>query len=266
MNLFGYEQTEISKIYTVDKYANYNKDIKEYHNCFHTYELIYFLSGSNKTLLDGVTLNDCPDSLRYIPKTQTTGAYRVEPIDAPSVCIDIYFDVSTPMPMQPLILFDCNELRDKFIRLYSVWKQKGTGYYSEAMKLFYDIICYIQRTELKYLPPVQKKYMERAYNYILRHYRCKHFDYNELCNSTGLKYAHFSTLFVKAFGMSPVRLVTKMKIDYAKELLVTNRFSVSEIAEMCGFDNTYYFSNVFKKQTGFSPTKYLSEIYDSFFD
>ena len=62
--------------------------------------------------------------------------------------------------------------------------------------------------------------------------------------------------FKKIFKMSPVRFVTKMRIDYAKELLVTNRRSVSEIAEMCGFSNTYYFSNVFKKQTGFSPSQY----------
>ena len=56
--------------------------------------------------------------------------------------------------------------------------------------------------------------------------------------------------------MSPVRFVTKMRIDYAKELLAANRRSVSEIAEMCGFSNAYYFSNVFKKQTGFSPSQY----------
>ena len=102
--------------------------------------------------------------------------------------------------------------------------------------------------------------MQKAHDYILQHYRAQHFDYKALCDSVGLKYSHFSTLFDKTFGISPVRFVTKMKIDYAKELLVTNRFSVSEIAEMCGFENVYYFSAVFKKQTGFSPTKYVREI------
>ena len=56
--------------------------------------------------------------------------------------------------------------------------------------------------------------------------------------------------------MSPVRFVTKMKVDYAKELLVTNRYSIKQIAEMSGFEDASYFSKVFKKRTGFSPKNY----------
>ena len=98
--------------------------------------------------------------------------------------------------------------------------------------------------------------MQKAHEYIMENYRNSDFDYKGLCHTTGLEYAYFSELFKKTFKMSPVRFVTKMRIDYAKELLVTNRRSISEIAEMCGFSNTYYFSNVFKKQTGFSPSQY----------
>ena len=98
--------------------------------------------------------------------------------------------------------------------------------------------------------------MQKAYEYIAKNYKNPDFSYKELCRSVGLEYAYFSELFKKMFKMPPVRFVTKMRIDYAKELLVTNRRSVAEIAEMGGFSNTYYFSNVFKKQTGFSPSQY----------
>ena len=60
--------------------------------------------------------------------------------------------------------------------------------------------------------------------------------------------------------MSPNRLVTDMRIGYAKELLVTSRYSVGEIATLSGFENVYYFSSVFKKKTGFSPTGYLASL------
>ena len=260
MKLFENEQTQIGKIYNVDKYVNSNPSAKEYGNNFRVCELIYFISGKSKTLIDGVTINDCPGSVRYIPKGQTSGPYRVKPLDVPSACIDVYFDVLSPMPAHPLALYDCKELKDKFLRLYTLWQRKDTSYYAESMKIFYDIISSIQRMESGYLSTEQKLYMQKAHDYILQHYRAQHFDYKALCDSVGLKYSHFSTLFDKTFGMSPVRFVTKMKIDYAKELLVTNRFSVSEIAEMCGFENVYYFSAVFKKQTGFSPTKYVREI------
>ena len=238
MKLFENEQTQIGKIYTVDKYVNSNPSAKEYGNNFRVCELIYFISGKSKTLIDGAALNDRPGSVRYIPKGQTSGPYRVKPLDVPSACIDVYFDVLSPMPAHPLALYDCKELKDKFLRLYTVWQRKDTSYYAESMKIFYDIISSIQRMESGYLSTEQKLYMQKAHDYILQHYRAQHFDYKALCDSVGLKYSHFSTLFDKTFGIPPVRFVTKMKIDYAKELLVTNRFSVSEIAEMCGFENT----------------------------
>ena len=45
-------------------------------------------------------------------------------------------------------------------------------------------------------------------------------------------------------------------MEKAKELLITGHYTVSEIAYECGFENVYYFSNVFKKIVGVSPTAY----------
>lgn len=57
--------------------------------------------------------------------------------------------------------------------------------------------------------------------------------------------------------MPPVKYLTQLRIEYAKELLITGRYSIGEIAEMCGFENVYYFSTVFKKHTGIPPSKYF---------
>lgn len=261
MKLFGDEQIQISKIHAVGKFVNADEHSPvEYQNFFPAYELIYYLSGSNKTTVDAVTIIDRPDSLRYLPKGQTKGAYRVEPISLPNICIDIYFDASSPMPSHPAALYGHGELRDKFLKLDDVWNRKGAGYYAESMKIFYDIICSIQKSESDYPSSARKPYMQKAHDYIANHYCDVSFDYKALCESTGLKYAHFSKLFKKAYGMPPVKFITKMRVDRAKELLVTNHYSVSEIAELCGFDNVFYFSGVFKKQTGFPPSKYPSKL------
>ena len=148
-------------------------------------------------------------------------------------------------------LFDCETIHIN--KIYSVEKYSGfakplsTKEYGTFFKT-YEIVFY--------LSGIQKDHMQKANEYIIENYKNPDFNYKELCHATGLEYAYFSELFKKTFKMSPVRFVTKMRIDYAKELLVTNRRSVSEIAEMCGFSNLYYFSNVFKKQTGFSPSQY----------
>ena len=40
----------------------------------------------------------------------------------------------------------------------------------------------------------------------------------------------------------------KMRLERNRELLLTNKYSVGEIAKMCEFENTYYFSKKFKEK------------------
>ncbi len=258
MNLFDCETIHINKIYSVEKYNRYAKplSIKEYGTFLKTYELVFYLSGENNTVVDGVEIHDCAGSIRYMPKGQSRGKYTVQHICEYTSCIDVYFDTDSPMPKHPIGLFNNENLKDKFIKLLDTWQKKSVGYYASSMMLFYDIISTLQKQQQSYLSGPQKEYMQKAYEYIAENYKNPDFSYKELCRVSGLEYAYFSELFKKTFKMPPVKFVTKMRIDYAKELLVTNRRSVSEIAEMCGFSNTYYFSNVFKKQTGFSPSQY----------
>ncbi len=258
MNLFDGEIVHINKIYSVEKYSGYAKalSIKEYGTFFRTYEMVFYLSGENTTIVDGVEIHDCTGSIRYMPKGQSHGRYTVQHLSEYTSCIDVYFDADSPMPEHAIGLLNNENLKDKFIKLFDTWQKKGIGYYASSMMIFYDIISSFQKRQHFYLSSMQKEHMQKAHEYITENYRKSDFNYKALCHATGLEYAYFSELFKKTFKMSPVRFVTKMRIDYAKELLVTNRWSVSEIAEMCGFSNTYYFSNVFKKQTGFSPSQY----------
>jgi len=76
----------------------------------------------------------------------------------------------------------------------------------------------------------------------------------ELCITTsGLIYK-----FKKHLGITPLEYIIELKIGHAKNLLLQTTMSISEIAEQCGYDNMYYFSNSFKKATGFSPSVFRS--------
>lgn len=66
-------------------------------------------------------------------------------------------------------------------------------------------------------------------------------------------------LFKKTHGCTPVEYVTRLRIDRAKKLLEGNclrHYSISEIAGLSGFEDVSYFSRVFRKQMGLSPTEY----------
>lgn len=70
-----------------------------------------------------------------------------------------------------------------------------------------------------------------------------------------LSTSYFSNLFRKVTGMSVLQFVIQEKMEKAK-LLLLNGKSIGEIAELLGYEERSYFSDVFKRQTGVTPTEY----------
>jgi signal transduction histidine kinase/ligand-binding sensor domain-containing protein/AraC-like DNA-binding protein len=58
-------------------------------------------------------------------------------------------------------------------------------------------------------------------------------------------------------GLSPTNLTRVVRLNYSMELLQTTRYSVTEVSELCGFTSLGYFSTVFRKHFGKSPTEIL---------
>ena len=73
---------------------------------------------------------------------------------------------------------------------------------------------------------------------------------------SGITARHFTTLFGENFNTTPNRYITFKRMEYAKSLLLTGTLSVQEIADLCGYTDIYYFSKVFKKEIGVSPSQW----------
>lgn len=94
-----------------------------------------------------------------------------------------------------------------------------------------------------------------AYEYICQKYNQKiSLDY--LADMENCSKQTLINKFKKNYGKTPIKCITNLRINKAKDLLTNTWFSVFEISEKCGYDNVYYFSNVFKRETGFSPLKF----------
>lgn len=70
---------------------------------------------------------------------------------------------------------------------------------------------------------------------------------------------YMNRIFKTDFGMTIFQYLEDYRISEAKKMLQTHAFSISQIAESLGFCNTYYFSRVFKKKTGVSPSNWNKE-------
>ena len=67
---------------------------------------------------------------------------------------------------------------------------------------------------------------------------------------------HCEKLFRKETNTSIIDYVINQKINEAQYLLITEPTDIRKIAEKIGFDNYNYFSRLFKKRTGFTPSQY----------
>ena len=75
-------------------------------------------------------------------------------------------------------------------------------------------------------------------------------DFAKICNLSPSRFAH---VFTQRMGVSPYKYLLDLRIKQAKYLLLNTNLSVSNIAKSVGYEDSLYFSRVFKKTAGVSP-------------
>lgn len=78
----------------------------------------------------------------------------------------------------------------------------------------------------------------------------------DMAGAHNLSSSHFSSLFRKGTGMSPIDYFIHLKMQRACQLLYVNDAMVKIVAMELGYDDQYYFSRIFKKYMGMSPEQY----------
>lgn len=81
----------------------------------------------------------------------------------------------------------------------------------------------------------------------------------ELASKCSLSESRFSHLFTEMFGKSPKQYIMNVRMENAKELLLDSDMSVLEVGSAVGIDDQNYFSRIFKKHCGMSPTEFRNE-------
>lgn len=79
---------------------------------------------------------------------------------------------------------------------------------------------------------------------------------NEISEMLNISSYYFSKLFKEETGEGFVEFLTKKRVDKAKELLKDPAKSIKEVGSDCGYSDPNYFSRIFKKATGMTPTEY----------
>ncbi len=137
--------------------------------------------------------------------------------------------------------------------LYKGYSFKHYLYVSQAMRHLLGMITLLQdgshQDERKHV------YVERSIQYMIEHVQSS-LTLDELADYISLSKPHFIHLFKQITGYSPMAYYMRLKIRRACQYLDLTDYSVKEISKHIGMQDPYYFSRVFSKIIGQSPSYY----------
>ncbi|MWV45573.1 response regulator [Paenibacillus sp. HJL G12] len=100
--------------------------------------------------------------------------------------------------------------------------------------------------------------VEKAKLYIMNHYP-KDLSIEEVAEFVDLSISHFCTLFKQMSGYTFLEYLTECRMEKAKHILRNTSVKVYQIAPMVGYQDPKYFTQVFKKATGRTPSEFREE-------
>ena len=77
-----------------------------------------------------------------------------------------------------------------------------------------------------------------------------------LCSEVSMSRSYFQLVYRETFGMTCIADVINCKMNLARDLLTSTSYTVSHIAQLCGYENEEHFMRQFKKNNGVTPTAF----------
>lgn len=103
------------------------------------------------------------------------------------------------------------------------------------------------------------EYVKKSLQFIDYNYS-RSIDVDDIAANVGVSRSHLYRLFMKHISVPPNEYLTRYRIQKASLLLKNSNLSVGEAAYSTGFSDQLYFSRVFKKYKGVSPSKYSKQV------
>ena len=146
-----------------------------------------------------------------------------------------------------------------FTELTHIWSGKLPGHLVRCRSLVMDLL-YLVIKETHRLVTASRIPHFYVVNNIVRMIQrdfALTFTVEELAERSGLSPAYFRRLFKQVTGFTPVQYQNRVKVDKAKDLLLSGECNVSEAAATVGVENVFYFSRLFKQIASVNPSEFI---------
>ncbi|MCM1048476.1 MAG: response regulator [Clostridiales bacterium] len=136
----------------------------------------------------------------------------------------------------------------------SIYRQNTTEQVINWLGQFRDRLC---QSFIEHKKEHRHHIVDNVKKYIEIHVTQK-LNLNDVATIYGISPNYLSSLFKKYNNCGYSEYVTERKIAEAKRMMQKGNVKIYEVADALGFENAFYFSKVFKKVEGISPTEYLN--------
>lgn len=255
-----------------EKVSNRRKKSEVHSHDF--YEMYYLMDGKTKYFIGDELFEIESGDIVFVPKglfheTDSENCHRNERIL-------IFFDDNTFTLQTEYILRElCNNrvihisknnserIERLFIRIKNEY-EKG-GRFSQTLLNIYilELATLICRHKIDYKPS-SAKLNEDIYaisQYIRTNFN-KDITLKSLSRDFAMSESHLSRRFKEVSGIGINEYITYVRIMNAEKLLRSRKMPITKVAAACGFNDSNYFSTVFKRIKGITPLKYSKSNYD----
>jgi len=237
------------------------------------HELILATGGSGSIIIDGRKYQVQPGMLFYIaPGVQHT--FELSGEDLPYV-MTVHFSygfvtltdgclaISNEAPILTIPsgqqLKDCYQVEELFKRLVDTWHAKGLGYEFMTKTLLQQLLIAIWQNIRKQdqIDATSLK-IEKFIAYMQQNLS-KKITLHELSDRVQWSPTYLSRIFKGITGYAVIEYFNKMKMDQAKEYMLGGDMKIKEVAQAVGYTDEFYFSRMFKRIEGMSPSEFYSK-------
>lgn len=228
----------------------YNKIINRKYHSF-----IFRLTGQEMYFFDNKNITVKAGEMLFIPKGTTYSYKTISDIKSSYTLINFLgdFPLTTPHSYSLENFYDADYIRTHFYTLWN-WGNESEKY--KCVSLFFSLVSYILMVEHTNYPD-RKKFdiIEPAVKYLKEHiYDCS-FKTEQLHLLCDLSNTYFRQIFLNKFGMTPQNYIISKRMSHAKLIIESGDFNtIKEVAESVGYKDPLYFSKVFKKRYGVTPS------------
>ena len=220
------------------------------------------ISGKVTITVDGTAYILEPGMILHVPQGAKLIKSSVErkPVQVAFVCYRILSEDPVPSNEHFKLKVEGKErLQANIVELKKYNEQPVATAMLKCQLLFLTLLDTIMDGVRQYDEKENDHSIEEILRFIHEHYQ-EQLSVTHIANLFQIERRHLAYLFKRYTGMSPLNYLTEYRIRRSKELLRQSDYSITKVAELVGFEDNLYFSRIFKKRTGYSPSAYREKV------